>query len=74
MDGWRCPGCGAYYAPFVERCGLCMPRAVALSTSCPGCGKTPCEGSTTGCPLPKPAVIRCSESGNDSDIFKAMAE
>lgn len=23
MDGWRCPGCGRCYAPFVSECRVC---------------------------------------------------
>lgn len=23
IDGWRCPGCGRIWAPFVASCGFC---------------------------------------------------
>jgi hypothetical protein len=55
LTGWQCPRCGVCYAPFVERCGLCMPQTVAAgnanaSYTCSGCGKYPCDHSGTGCP------------------------
>jgi uncharacterized OB-fold protein len=28
MTGWKCPGCGACYAPFVSKCSNCGPQTV----------------------------------------------
>lgn len=65
-EGWKCPSCGAVYAPFVARCWDCPPSVSVFDTgatnafvtyavplACPGCGKWPCEGSGTACPLPQ---------------------
>lgn len=55
MTGWLCPGCGRGYSPFVTVCGFC-PGVTTIATGsvnpCPGCYKTPCNGSSTGCPPP----------------------
>lgn len=31
--GWRCPGCGACYAPFVPQCMHCTPTVKTNSTT-----------------------------------------
>ncbi len=56
LEGWRRPSCGSVYAPWVGKCGIC-PVTISVSTTaalptCPSCGKAPCDGSQTGCPLP----------------------
>ena len=34
-DGWKCPGCGACYAPFVQKCDSCGPAtAVTIVGGC----------------------------------------
>jgi hypothetical protein len=30
-DGWKCPGCGACFAPWVDECSHCAPWPVQLS-------------------------------------------
>lgn len=41
-DGWRCPGCGACWAPTVERCWECgsdderAPEVATVPTCWPG--------------------------------------
>lgn len=30
--GWKCPGCGQVYAPFVSKCEYCVPRSYATTT------------------------------------------
>jgi hypothetical protein len=32
QQGWVCPKCGTVYAPYVERCGNCLPKPVAATT------------------------------------------
>ncbi len=27
-EGWKCPGCGSCYAPFVQKCSECGPVVV----------------------------------------------
>ena len=53
-SGWICPKCGTTLAPWVRQC--CPPTSYTGYTTtpsgalpCPGCGKVPCDGSTTGC-------------------------
>lgn len=58
MMGWQCPGCGACWSPFVTGCGNCnVPKTITsgntlIMNPCPGCGKNPCSGQFSGCPLP----------------------
>lgn len=35
MTGWKCPGCGACYAPFVHKCQSCGPKATTTTTGAP---------------------------------------
>lgn len=59
MEGWRCPGCGRCYSPFVMRCEVCggsglfEPRLTYRSrgaTTCPSCGRPRATPAGTGCP------------------------
>lgn len=53
MEGWRCPGCGRCYAPFIPQCESCNPGNVQTTSSigvtCGGCGSFPCRGTGTAC-------------------------
>ena len=53
-EGWRCPGCGACFAPSVERCPDCPGPAAA--NAWPRC-TCPSE-STGGCPVHPPGRPR----------------
>ena len=53
--GWRCPQCGGVFSPFTPRCMNCYGTVPTVMTNttvrpCSGCGKIPCDRSTTGCP------------------------
>lgn len=54
MIGWECPRCSRCYSPFVPACFHCGPGITtaggANAIPCPGCGKDPCDHSSTGCP------------------------
>lgn len=34
-DGWKCPGCGACYAPWVLKCDSCGGGSVVVTIGCP---------------------------------------
>lgn len=38
MDGWKCPGCGACFAPWMAKCDRCPPQTVTTpgTISVPG--------------------------------------
>jgi hypothetical protein len=53
--GWRCPGCGRCYAPFVSQCWICsasftFSNAKPTEVVCQGCGYYPCRKTGTACP------------------------
>jgi hypothetical protein len=56
-DGWKCPGCGACYAPWVPSCLGCCGKAVARETAwpqlqepkCAGCGAALRQGQSHVC-------------------------
>lgn len=65
MKGWECPRCGRCYSPLVTACDHCVPGVnlkLPLTNAwgaCPGCGKAPCDGTSSACPLPSVSKITC---------------
>lgn len=53
--GWRCPGCGACYAPAVARCPACGPAPSATRPPDAGTGRRCGCGSTYAGAGPCPA-------------------
>lgn len=58
-QGWVCSLCGASFAPWVAECWHCRPgqtttggNVTPTPPNCPGCGRSPCDGSTYACPPP----------------------
>lgn len=51
MTGWKCPGCGACYAPHVSACVHCQPKAIPAITTTP---LYPQPNSTGWPPRPRP--------------------
>lgn len=49
MEGWRCPGCGRCYAPFILQCQSCIQTTSSIGVACPSCGSFPCRGTGTAC-------------------------
>jgi len=66
-DGWRCPNCGRCYAPNVYQCFWCSNSTLTFGniiflSLCPGCKCYPCNGSSTGCPLPiAPSIVSLND-------------
>lgn len=69
-EGWRCPGCGTCYSPFVQACWNCRLPTFMKNHAlipCPGCGKIPCDHSGTGCPFPpRPWTISANLAGGET--------
>jgi predicted RNA-binding Zn-ribbon protein involved in translation (DUF1610 family) len=53
MTGLKCPKCGRCYIYYALVCIWCGPRLPTQVTNdtCPNCGLSPYQPSTTGCPL-----------------------
>ena len=31
IEGWKCPGCGACFAPFVKKCDTCIGTSITIN-------------------------------------------
>ena len=80
MEGWRCPSCGACYAPFVDRCYSCKGHALSFTGAerapialCPGCASSPCRANSTACRslLPEPQL---TTAGSDTTTVVTLRE
>lgn len=63
MMGWECPRCHRCFSPFTMTCWACGPETFSSASTnlqCHGCHKSPCDGTTTACPLPIPVRITCT--------------
>ena len=55
LQGWMCPVCGSGVSPMIEVCPCRTrsgwdPQATTHTDKyCGGCGKFPCQGTTTAC-------------------------
>jgi hypothetical protein len=57
MEGWRCPGCGRCYSPYISACSFCPTQfTVGIGTNsepdrCPACHQHRSMPPLTGCPM-----------------------
>ena len=58
MEGWKCPGCGACYSPYVSKCSRCPGTTFwSVSTNtpvvalCPGCHMPATSPMMASCPM-----------------------